>query len=372
MHDPLPHAWTRLRDWIAGAALPFWAGIQEPSGAWPEALHLDGAPDRGRVRRHRVQARQVITYALATRRGWHDGDDVIRATVDHMWRAGRSEEPPGLAHRLHADGTVADARRDLYDHAFYLLALGWAEAVVGGQERRIADTVAFLDSLAHPSGGFREGEPARLPRRQNPHMHLFEATLALSELGVPGDWRARADRLHALFGAHVFDPRLKAVREFFDAGWAWDGGTLEPGHACEWVWLLAEYEALTDADTRARRDALYQTALLSGAVWLLDEVDHEGEAVRETSRLWVQCELVKAHLAQSRDGVPGARGMAAAAVHGLLDGWLEPRGTWVDQRGACGQRVSRDIPTSTFYHIAVMAAAVEDAVKYPPSGPTSR
>ena len=367
MEDTITRAATRLEAWCRDAALPFWAGVQEETGAWPECLHLDGTPDRDRIRRHRVQARQVFVYALATRLGWFDGGDIVRSTADFMWDAGRQGDGPdletGLLHRLNPDGTPADTSRDLYDHAFYLLALGWAEATVGGQGERLRDLTAFLDSLRHPAGGYREGVPSSLPRRQNPHMHLFEMCLSLHGLGVKGDWLARAKDIYSLFEQHFYDPKHRIIREYFSEDWQWDGGNAEPGHAVEWVWLLREYEAATKTDTRPRRDTLYGSALLSGAVWLLDETTPEGEPVRETSRLWVQTELIKAHVAQARSGVPGARGMAASAVDGLFAHWLHLDGTWTDQRGACDQRISDTVPTSTMYHILLMASEVAKLAK---------
>ena len=352
----------RLESWVREAALPFWAEVQEDTGAWPEHLHPDGTPDREAVRRHRVQARQVYTYALAHRLGWWSDAGVVERTVDFMWKAGWAPDGrPGLIHRLGADGSVASDLRDLYDHAFYLLALGWAQSVCGEQEDRLAKTLAFLDSLAHPAGGYAEGLPPALPRRQNPHMHVLEACLNLHTLGLAGDWVARAERLMALWDAHMFDDRRQSVREFFDENWHWDGGTFEPGHAMEWVWLLGLWGDVSGENRATQRDALYGRALVDGGVWLRDEVDHAGESVRDTSRLWVQTELVKAHLTQARHGVPGAAGMAASAVDGLLEEWLEPRGTWRDQLGACGQTVSTTIPTSTFYHIITMAAEMSRA-----------
>ena len=346
---------ARLQDWTRGA-LVFWEGVQEPSGAWPEELHADGTPHTAKIRRHRVQARQVYTYALATRLGWHDGREVVRRTVDFMWEAGWTEG--GMVHRLHADGTVADGTHDLYDHAFYVLALGWAEAVAGGQMERIAEVTAFIDGLAMESGGYAEDARGTLPRRQNPHMHLFEACLNLHRLGVLGDWWARAETLLGLFRERFYEPRAKVVGEFFAADWTPVPGDVEPGHGCEWVWLLGLWARTGGVPLNAIQDRLYQNALLSGGVWLWDVVDRKGEAVRETSRLWVQTELVKAHLAMAERGVAGAADMAAAGVNGLLAEWLEARGTWVDKRGACGQRIGEAVPTSTFYHVITMAAEV--------------
>ena len=359
MTPELRTASNNLADWVR-VALPFWVERGwEASGAWVEELALDGTALPDTVRRHRVQARQVYTYALATRQGWYDGSEVVRRTVDFMWDAGWAPDgEPGLIHRLNPDGSVASDLRDLYDHAFYLLALGWAEATVGGQAERVDKVWRFIEGLAHPAGGFAEGVPATLPRRQNPHMHLFETCLNLHLLGVEGDWLSQAGHLKSLFDDHFFDRPHKAVREYFGEQWEPRAGALEPGHAMEWVWLLGVWERITGGSARARDD-LYQNAILSGGIWLWDETTPDWEPVRETSRLWVQTELLKAHLTQAEHGVPGAAEMAAAGIAGLLEVWLEPRGTWVDKRGACGQRISETIPTSTFYHIVTLVAEAE-------------
>ena len=362
MSPELRNVSVQLQKWMR-AALKAWRVGWEASGSWVEERGLDGRPHTEVVRRHRVQARQVYTYALATRQGWHEGRDVVRGTVDFLWEAGWARDgAPGLIHQLNPDGSVADARRDFYDHAFYLLALGWAEATVGGQMERLERVWAFIASLALPQtgygGGYAEGVPPALPRRQNPHMHLFEACLNLDMLGIDGPWRARAGEVIALFETRFYDPRHKAVTEFFEANWTPLPEPLEPGHAMEWVWLLGVWERLT-GEGRSERDALYQNAILSGGVWLWDETDRDWEAVRETSRLWVQTELVKAHLTQAERDVAGALDMAVAGVEGLLAGWLRPDGLFVDKIGACGQRLSAAVPTSTLYHIATMVSEVE-------------
>ena len=369
MTPELKQSAARLVEWTRDAALPLWAEVQEPTGAWPEDLHLDGSPNTQAVRRHRVQARQAYTYALATHLGWGDWREVALRTLRFMWEAGSQPEgTPGLAHRLHPDGTVESAKRDLYDHAFYLLASAWVEHVVDWDQaaRPSANLKRFLQSLAHPSGGYREGLPDSPFRRQNPHMHLFEVALHLRELGADAGG-PDAKTLYALFETHFFDPGLGAVREYFDKDWTPQSTPFEPGHAVEWVWLLGWWQRLTGTPTQFYRDALYGSALRSGSVWLYDEVvpgQHTlWEAERETSRLWVQTELIKAHLTQGEHGDRPALGMAAAAIDGLLSEWLEPRGTWVDKRGACGQRLSDTIPTSTFYHIIGAAAEADRVAK---------
>ena len=89
---------------------------------------------------------------------------------------------PGYVHRLTPDGAVLDARRDAYDHAFVLFALATVYTLDQDAQIRaeIDALLAFLDGhLRSPHGGVHEGLPVSLPRRQNPHMHLFEALLNL-------------------------------------------------------------------------------------------------------------------------------------------------------------------------------------------------
>jgi mannose-6-phosphate isomerase len=56
--------------------------------------------------------------------------------------------------------------------------------------------VTFLETdLRSPHGGFLEGISATLPRRQNPHMHLFAAMIAnYDAIGDPA-YQSRAGRL---------------------------------------------------------------------------------------------------------------------------------------------------------------------------------
>src|SRR3546814_11907533 len=61
------------------------------------------------------------------------------------------------------------------------------------------------------------GEALPLPRRQNPHMHLLEAFLALYEASGEAHWLARAQSIHDLFRRHFLQPGQ--LVEFFDADW---------------------------------------------------------------------------------------------------------------------------------------------------------
>ena len=188
MSTALAQQSARLEEWCRDAALPFWATqARDFDGGWYEHLKLDKSPDADAIRRLRVQARQVYVYALADRLGWYDrGREVAETTFDFMVEKGYEPDgKPGFIHLLEPKCTVHDPRRDFYDHAFYLLAC----ANIGERGNKIAREVwALIDSWKSSHGGWGEGIPAKLPRRQNPHMHLFEASMAYYELSGNKSW----------------------------------------------------------------------------------------------------------------------------------------------------------------------------------------
>ena len=117
-------------------------------------------------------------------------------------------------------------------------------------EAAIAATLAVVDGpFADPvHGGCWDALPRPdALRRQNPHMHLFEALLALHETTGRADLLDRARALHALAVTRFLDPATGALREYYDDAWrvhpAPGAGRVEPGHLFEWAWLLRRYEA---------------------------------------------------------------------------------------------------------------------------------
>ena len=173
---------TRLLEIGRQQHLPFWAerGWDRRNGGFYEALDMSGNALSGVSRRVRTQARQSFVLARCTEAGWLDETaqavEGLRYLRAKAWMAGGE---PGWAHRLDDQGQVTDGRRDLYDHAFIILACAWVFKASGETEfRELAyATLDFIEThLASQQGGFVEAIGAAvLPRRQNPHMHLFEA-----------------------------------------------------------------------------------------------------------------------------------------------------------------------------------------------------
>ena len=119
------------------------------------------------------------------------------------------------------------------------------------------------------------------------------------------------------------------------------------------VWP-AEFYAAAEAEREVRDERETQRGY-----FLNDEEDVNGRIRRETRRLWVQTEVIKAHLTMAENGVAGSADMAAAFIDGLFETYLKPDGTWCDQTNACGGEIATTIPVSTFYHIACMAFEAE-------------
>lgn len=362
--DQLQTSAHRLVAWVSDKALPVWADrAMLQDGSWVEHLHLDGTPDLSAERRWRVLARQVYVYAKATKLGWFNGQAVAEKTYAKMVEV-------GYVHRVGMDGSVNNDMRDFYDHAFYILAAS-ALYDLTRKPKYLQDAetlLAWLDSdMAHGSGGWRETNQAKPSdsRRQNPHMHLLEASLFLH--GVTNDPKhlRYAKTVFNLFEKHFFDG--STISEFFAADWSLakgeQGQTAEPGHAVEWVWLLGQYAKATGTDVSAYQHALYDRALRGRDVFLNDEEDKSGDIRRETKRLWVQTEVIKAHLAMAETGTVGSRDLAAATIEALFPTYLTADGLWNDQINACDTNIAKTIPVSTFYHILCMASEADRIAK---------
>ncbi len=355
------------RAWLMTKALPFWAeNAVDTSGGFCEELSTQSQPNWSAVRRLRVQARQVYTYSMANERGWFDDYSVADNTLKYMLAHGFMRDGhPGLISLINPNTSINDPRRDLYDHAFYLLALSWHARVSGQQTSlALADTVLrFLNAkLGASNGGFIEGLPESDPRnalrRQNPHMHMLEAYMALYDASGDGKYMRGADEMFGLFRRHFFDLETFTVTEFFHDNWddakGEKGQCVEPGHMAEWVWLLGQYQSRTGFDTRPWTARLYHRLCSYDSLLLADEMDKSGRVLRSTRRLWVQTEMVKAHLAQAEMGEADSYRLAAAGIDMIMEKYLRPDGTWVDVLGENGLPVLGAVPTSTFYHIMCM------------------
>ena len=178
-----------LRPWLIDHVCRFWlVRIHDPAGGFFENLDALGSPVANQRRSTLVQARLTYVFSHAYLLS-HDPAyrEAARHGLAFLMRAARAPDG-GWFRTVSADGATLDNTRDAYDHAFVLFALAWYFRATGDVSAiQLADaTWEFMQHrLAEsPHGGFlEEFVPGRtevkLPRRQNPHMHLLEALLAL-------------------------------------------------------------------------------------------------------------------------------------------------------------------------------------------------
>lgn len=353
-----------LRGLMIEGALPLWAGQGWDSvrGGFVDRLDKNGVADREAPRRLRVQARQIYCFAKAAQLGWYPaGRDVALRGLEHMLATAKSPDGrPGYASLLAADGTVLSATRDTYDHAFVLLALASVYQLDRDAQVRaeIESVLRFLDGdLKSPHGGYMEGIPTSLPRRQNPHMHLFEAMIALFDATHDMVFQNRAGEIFSLFLAHFYEPRTGVLGEYFEEDWSRIlPVSVEPGHQAEWVWLLKGFERITGCPTSKYRSALLASALRfrdARTGCLVDEGNVEGQIIKSSGRCWPQTEIAKAWMAQAESGEAGAEDEARAALMRLERYYLchPVKGGWYDQFDRDNGMALETIPASSFYHV---------------------
>jgi histidinol-phosphate phosphatase family protein len=357
------------RRWLFDHALPLWSthGFDAASGCFHERLGPTGRPIAGDARRVRVQARQTYVFATAGRLGWSGPwRELTEAGVDALlYRGLRSDG--GVRHKLGADGAPLDDRRDLYDLAFVVFALAHAARVLpqraGACLAAARTLLCWIDvHWALPPGGYAQGDIDPSPRRQNPHMHLLEALLALHAATGDSAILARADALATLFAEKLYQPRRGVLPEYFDDHWrpmpGEEGRIVEPGHHFEWRWLLDQLRRAGGADHVALGERLRvhgEVYGVSAAGITMDELFAEGVVRTGTARLWPQTERLKANLVQWETAGDEDAGLAAAAAFDALMRYCGTSvpGLWRDRMDANGVLREEAAPASSFYHITL-------------------
>lgn len=371
-----------LRNWAANEAYPTWwrLGVDRDSGGFYETVGQDGTPQLS-PKRARVQPRQIFAFAVAPRLGWEGpAGEAVQQGLDFF--LGRYTRPDGFFRTLvTARGEPLDDTVVVYDQAFALFGLCQAYLAqgrpVGLRERAELLRDNLIATLHHPLGGLNEwppGDPRTLPLISNPHMHLFEASLAWVEAGGDKVWKSLADEIANLALTRFIDPATGGLREFFDGDWrpapGVAGRIMEPGHQFEWGWLLLRWGSSynhPEAVTAALRmieigngpglDNINGVAINQ----LLDDFSvHDGQA-----RLWPQTERIKAAVMAARLTDEDRWWTVAADAGRSLQRYVDTpvRGLWWDKLKPDGTFVDEPAPASSFYHIVCAILEMEDALR---------
>jgi mannose-6-phosphate isomerase len=355
-------------DWVRNAALPLWGsiGVDWTRGGFHERLDFDGRPVEHVAKRLMVQGRQLYVFCHAGLLGWYpDARPLADRCAEYMLASFyRADGKAGFVHSLAPDGGVADATRDLYGHAFALFGLAWYHRLTGdGEVLKVADaTLAFVDeALACDHGGYHDAAPTRdAIRRQNPHMHLFEALLALHASTAEAKYLTRATGLFELFASRFFQPASGTLAEYFtqdlrplpDAR----GRITEPGHHYEWIWLLRKFAAASGADVETYCSALYDHADRHGwdaNEFVVDEIDSGGVMLKSSRRSWPHAECLRANIVEGERGRPDCDERAARALARITDTFVgrPTAGGFIDHVDGTGAALVAMMPASTLYHL---------------------
>jgi mannose-1-phosphate guanylyltransferase/mannose-6-phosphate isomerase len=371
--NPATHALkAEQRDWLSHwlwqRVMPHWAAhaIDPATGSAVEAIEFSGAPASSLFRRGRVGPRQLYAFASARQRGWNPNgaaDVVIEACLRHLGGPARARGG-GWVHGFNGDGSVNDARRDLYDHAF--IALAGSQLLMEGDRRGgdLADEAfAFIDSFFREPvhGGWHDPETAPGQRRANPHMHLLEASLLHYEASFSPASLDRIAQIATLFERWMFDPETDGLIEDLAHDWARPPTQrIEPGHCYEWAYLLEQCRRVTGRDTGSWCRRLIGFAERHGLQGGL-VIDRYGNPA-PTFRLWPQLERLRALAAMPRPDVD-----LPAITDGIIDNFLKPGPDhgWVDHFDQNLEPLTTLVPASMIYHlvtnISVLLPQVRDA-----------
>ncbi len=353
--------------WLTDHAWPLWLahGVDWKRRAFHEHLDGDSLECRASFRRLRVAARQTYVFAAAARRGVPQAAEAVVLGLDFLRGPARLPDG-GFAWRFDLDNRPIDETRDLYDHAFVLLAFAAAAGVVGADVVR-SNARSLVDHITsrftHPEGGYRDSIPSSGEWRQNPHMHLFEALLAATEAFGDERFFYCARDLAALFAARFFQVREGALPEDFDKALSplRDGGRYrtEPGHHYEWIWLIDWYHTVAaaigapagpDLDGAAR--SLFEFAERHGISPACGAVVNglwsDGAVTDGGFRLWPQTERLKAVARRRPDLIPVA--LAVLERH-FAD--AHP-GLWIERMDAQGQALVEPAPATSLYHLTAV------------------
>lgn len=361
----------QFETWLKEQALPFWShqGIDE-LGASHERFSVSGEPDRNCDRRVRVQSRQMFVFAMAQKLNWiNNGAELISGLDNYLQTYAKDPIGENFVHLLDSQHKIVNGHQDLYDVAFLFLAYGWRYHVLNDLNALSAanQLLAQIDNrLKDFPGGWKEGNYTCAYRRQNPHMHLFEAFLTLYQFTRDGKWLAKAGEIFCLFETRFFDLKNGVLLEYFTDDWqplsGNKGNVVEPGHMMEWVWLLRQYEKHTQAPVDKYCHSLFHRAVELGkdrsGELLVDEVNFQTKQTTGKKRCWPMTEWLKASLAQAeavKNDSYDYLADANIAVQGLLKHFIrEPnQGRYIDQLDADNQVIGDTAPASTLYHLVM-------------------
>lgn len=367
-----------LQRWV-----PKWheAFSDHDSGLFFERVNPNFKPLRTGVRRLLTQCRLLAIFSDAS--AYAVCPVTARDLVKNFETLTATYYIPGAGWIYSADdeGYPLNKTYDLYTQAFVIFALSHFYRATGDtRARKLAgETLAFIDSrLRMPEGlrGFAEALDENLvpvpgPRRHESHMHLLEACLFAAQTWEDPVYTDMGDELASLFENGFYDAGSNILSEYFDdrlVPQPRDGRIVcEPGHYCEWLWLLKKHAARTDAP--GRYNPLCRTLLdwanhygwdaVHGGIF--DELDPQGNIIADTKRIWPFTEALKANVLMLDGGADkvALKARIAEMVDVFNRDYMDSRGFWTEWLTRDLKPATDYMPGTTPYHVyfGIMEAA---------------
>jgi mannose-6-phosphate isomerase len=148
------------------------------------------------------------------------------------------------------------------------------------------------------------------------------------------------------------------------------GALVEPGHYCEWVWLLKKLARLSGDPARHDREcaALLRWANRHG--WdethggIYDVLMPDGTVVRDTKRLWPFAEALKANALMLDAGFDkdALKHRMAAMIRVFREGYMQERGFWTEWLNRDLTPAVDYMPGTTPYHVYFGIMETRDAL----------
>ncbi|MGE4313799.1 MAG: AGE family epimerase/isomerase [Pseudobdellovibrionaceae bacterium] len=364
--------------------IPAWATrfADRVHGGFHERLDGNGVPLTGIPRRLVTQCRQIYVYAHADlTTGRRDYADLTANAFEYLLTHYRVPETGGFRFSVMADGTEVDGSYDLYGHAFLVFACTYYYRV--SEDPRALEAargaLQLINTKFRMAGkpGFAEALDAQLNpiprmRRQDPHMHLFEACLFMYRITNEEPYLAMAKEIVDLFTDYFWDAKSKTLPEFYDDDLKphpEKGEISQPGHHFQWIWLFEKFQ-----ETRRKKNPYYYQLMEELFAWadrhgfdpayggIYDALDMNGDIISDTKRIWPIMEALKAYPVINRmhDDPHYCTRRASDLVTLLQAHYLREDGTWTEHLSRDMKPLVTDMPGTTPYHIYLGIAALSE------------
>jgi len=374
-------------NWFYEDFLPYWIEeARDPAGfGFFDLLSQHAKPLKPERRTLLAQARLLFTFShLAL----HTGDTKFKEAADVARSALRAfQKKPGLYSRARTNtkqptDSAEDNLAFSYDQTFVILGLStWGrlnpETDVSAEletcwqafENHLTDNVSGLllehDELLQPA------HPDSPWRSQNPHMHLYEASLQAYEMTSNPTWLSRAQEMRAKGLEYFYDQDTGTLLEFIASDLKGlpgrDGLRREIGHQCEWAWLLCrEAELGGDASVRDTANSLLlfadtyghaSTGQMKGAVF--DAVSSDTTWNEDSFLLWPQTEAIKTYAI--RHELPGHKASAQHLMHLVFTSYFAGNAAFVNQLDNNGAPIWPEALSRLLYHLVLAVTEGERA-----------